>query len=131
MTKASADEIRRHFEGASGHLSDEERASVFRKLCLAFRPGGWLWFSDLVSPSSPVIRSLLARRYGPRPVEVGEELGLRGPEFRDAVFRGIAERDTPRPLLYQADLLPEVGVSAVEVLHLNTGFATFGAAKAS
>lgn len=114
------------------HLrGDEEWESVFRKLYEALRPGGWLWISDLVSHSSPTIRSVVAERYGRYLVEVGDELGHGGQEFRDAVFREIVEQDTPRPLLFQADLLREVGFSTVEVLHVDTGFATFGAAKAS
>lgn len=114
------------------HLrEDEEWESVFRKLHAALRPEGWLWISDLVEHTSPAVQSLMSERYGRYLVGVGEELGFGGQEFRDVVFREIEEQDTPRSLLYQADLLREVGFSSVEVLHLNTCFATFGAKKTS
>lgn len=112
------------------HLrGDEEWESVFRKLHQALCPGGWLWISDLVDHSSPAVQALMSKRYGRYLVVVGEALDLGGEEFRMAVFEEIKEQDTPRPLLYQTDLLREVGFSTVEVLHFNTCFATFGAAR--
>lgn len=113
------------------HLrGDQEWESVFRKLYQSLRPGGWLWISDLVAHSSPAIRALMTKRYGRYLVEVGDELEYGGEEFRDAVFEEIEVQDTPRPLLYQTELLRDVGFSTVEVLHLDTCFATFGGERA-
>ena len=45
------------------------------------------------------------------------------------VFGYIAKEDTPRPLVFQLELLRAVGFSDVEVLHKNSCFAAFGAVK--
>ncbi len=50
--------------------------------------------------------------------------------YRDQVFVYVEKEDTPRPLMFQLDLLGEVGFSQVEVLHKNVCFAAFGAVKA-
>jgi hypothetical protein len=47
----------------------------------------------------------------------------------DHVFAYVEKVDTPRPLLFQLDLLRHVGFSQVEVLHKNVCFAAFGALK--
>ena len=54
---------------------------------------------------------------------------LQGEEYRDHVLGYIAKEDTPRPLVFQLDLLREVGFAAVEVLHKHLCFAAFGAVK--
>jgi tRNA (cmo5U34)-methyltransferase len=50
-------------------------------------------------------------------------------QYRDDVFAYIEKEDTPRPLLFQIDLLREVGFHSVEILHKNSCFAAFGALK--
>jgi len=45
------------------------------------------------------------------------------------VFAYIEGEDTPRPLVYQLDLLREAGFAEVDVLHKNSCFAAFGALK--
>jgi tRNA (cmo5U34)-methyltransferase len=45
------------------------------------------------------------------------------------VFAYVEKEDTPRPLVFQLDLLLQVGFSRVEVLHKNVCFAAFGAVK--
>ena len=55
---------------------------------------------------------------------------LKGEAYRQEVFGYIEREDTPRPLVYQLDLLREVGFARVEVLHKNVCFAAFGAVKA-
>ena len=55
--------------------------------------------------------------------------GLKDEAYRDHVFAYVAKEDTPRPLLYQIDLLRSVGFSKVEILHKNGCFAAFGAIK--
>ena len=47
------------------------------------------------------------------------------------VFAYVEKEDTPRPLVYQLDLLRRVGFAQVEVLHKHVYFAAFGAVKAS
>jgi len=65
----------------------------------------------------------MRRRYG-------EYLrGLKGESYRDEVFAYIEKEDAPRSLLFQVDLLREVGFKTVEVLHKNAVFAAFGAVK--
>jgi tRNA (cmo5U34)-methyltransferase len=46
------------------------------------------------------------------------------------VFAYVEKEDTPRPLLFQLDLLRQVGFTQVEILHKNICFAAFGAWKA-
>jgi tRNA (cmo5U34)-methyltransferase len=106
------------------HLrSDEEWTDVFRKLYRSIRPGGCLWISDLVEHSSPAIQTLMRARYG-------EYLaGLKGEAYRDEVFAYIEKEDSPRPLMYQIELLREVGFGEVEVLHKNSVFAAFGGVR--
>lgn len=49
--------------------------------------------------------------------------------YRDHVFAYVEKEDTPRPLLFQLDLLRQVGFAQVDVLHKNVCFAAFGAVK--
>jgi tRNA (cmo5U34)-methyltransferase len=60
----------------------------------------------------------------------GEYLAsLKDEEYRDHVFSYIEKEDTQRPLMFQLDLLREVGFGTVDVLHKNSAFAAFGAVK--
>ena len=52
-----------------------------------------------------------------------------GDEYRDQVFAYVAQEDSPRPLMFQLDLLRSVGFREVEILHKNSCFAAFGAIK--
>lgn len=103
------------------HLrGDEEWRTVFAKCFRALRPGGSLWISDLIEHSSQPVQTLMKARYG-------EYLAaLKGDEYRETVFGYIEKEDTPRPLLFQVDMLREVGFSTVELLHKNSVFAAFG-----
>lgn len=57
---------------------------------------------------------------------------LRTTEEWEAVFAAdVAREDTPRPLVFQLDLLCQVGFGAVDVLHKTSTFAAFGAVKPS
>src|SRR3954452_19485366 len=106
------------------HLrTDEEWRDVFTALYRALRPGGSLWVFDLVESSIPAVQQLMQRRYG-------EYLtGLKGEAYRDQVFAFVEKEDTPRPLLFQLDLLRQVGFAQVEVLHKKVCFAALGAVK--
>jgi len=106
------------------HLrADDEWEAVFSKCYRAMKPGGSIWISDLIEHSTGAIQALMWERYG-------EHLtGLRDAAYREHVFAYIEQEDTPRPLLYQTDLLRNVGFQSVEILHKNSIFAAFGAIK--
>ena len=67
----------------------------------------------------------MRRRYGEYLTQLKDEA------YRDQVFAYVEKEDTPRSLMFQLDLLREVGFSQVDVLHKNSCFAAFGAVKAS
>ncbi len=106
------------------HLrGDAEWRRFFAKCYAALRPGGSLWISDLIEHPTPAIQALMWERYGAYLAELRDEA------YRDHVFAYIEKEDTPRPLLFQVELLRSVGFSAVEILHKNGCFAAFGAVK--
>ena len=106
------------------HLrTDQEWRDVFTAIHRALRPAGSVWVFDLVESSIPAIRGLMRQRYGEYLARLKDET------YRDHVFAYVEKEDTPRPLLYQLDLLRQVGFSQVEVLHKNVCFAAFGAVK--
>jgi tRNA (cmo5U34)-methyltransferase len=106
------------------HLrEDAEWKAVFAKLYAALKPGGSVWISDLIEHSTAPIQAMMWKRYGEYLTQLRDEA------YRDFVFDYIAHEDSPRPLLFQIDLLREVGFREVEILHKNGCFATFGAIK--
>ena len=106
------------------HLrSDEEWRSVFAKIQRCLKPGGSFWVSDLVHHSNPAVQVMMWERYGDYLVQ------LKGEGYREQVFAYIEQEDSPRPLLFQLNLLREVGFQEIEVLHKNSCFAAFGAIK--
>jgi len=106
------------------HLrGDDEWRAVFSKLYAALRDGGSIWISDLIAHSDHGVQGLMWDRYG-------EYLAnLKDAAYRDHVFEYVEREDTPRPLMFQLDLLREVGFINVDVLHKNSVFAAFGAHK--
>jgi tRNA (cmo5U34)-methyltransferase len=106
------------------HLRDDDDwMRAFTKFFGLLKPGGSLWIVDLITHSTPPLHEMMWRRYGQYLTE------FKGESYRDEVFAYIAQEDTPRPLMYQIDLLREVGFEQVEVLHKNSCFAAFGAIK--
>jgi tRNA (cmo5U34)-methyltransferase len=106
------------------HLrGDAEWEVVFAMLYRALRPGGSCWICDHVAQATPEVQALMWRRWGEYLV------GLKGEAYRDQVFAYTEYEDTPRPLVYQLDLLRAVGFGRLEVLHKNGLFAAFGAVK--
>ena len=107
------------------HLrADQEWQGVFAAFHRALRPGGSVWVFDLVESSIPAVQQLMQRRHGEYLTQLKDEA------YRDHVFAYVEKEDTPRPLLFQLDLLRQVGFAQVEVLHKNICFAAFGAVKA-
>lgn len=106
------------------HLrADDEWRLVFGKVYRSLRPGGGFWISDLVEHGIPAVQAALWHCYG-------EYLaGLGGDDYRDRVFAYIEAEDTPRSIVYQLDLLREVGFASIEVVHKNGPFAVFGGLK--
>lgn len=106
------------------HLrGEEEWRAVFTKFFHILRPGGSVWIFDLVDSSIPAVQTLMWQRYGEYLANLKDE------EYRDHVFSYIEKEDTQRPLMFQLDLLHEVGFRTVDVLHKNSAFAAFGAVK--
>ncbi|HMB93539.1 MAG TPA: class I SAM-dependent methyltransferase [Rhodothermales bacterium] len=106
------------------HLrSDVEWEHVFAKFYKALKPGGSFWISDLVTHSVAAVQALLWQRYGTYLTQ------LRDAAYRDQVFAYLEQEDTPRPLMYQIDLMRAVGFREVEILHKNSNFAAFGGIK--
>ncbi|MBK9055934.1 MAG: class I SAM-dependent methyltransferase [Chloroflexi bacterium] len=106
------------------HLrTDDEWAMVFRKCHAALKPGGSLWISDLISHDFPSVHEVMWATYGEYLTELKNEA------YRDTVFGYIQAEDTPRSLLFQTDLLRQVGFSQVEILHKTSCFAALGAIK--
>lgn len=106
------------------HLrTDEEWRAVFSKFYGALRPGGSIWIFDMIEHTLPEVQRIQRRLYG-------EYLShFKDDAYRDHVFAYIEREDTPKPLMFQLDMLREVGFSRVEVLHKHSCFAAFGAVK--
>lgn len=106
------------------HLrGDGEWRLVFGKVFRSLRAGGGFWISDIVEHSIPAVQAALWSRYG------DYLAGLGGDDYRDRVFAYIETEDTPRPIVYQLDLLRQVGFGSIEVVHKNGPFAVFGGIK--
>jgi tRNA (cmo5U34)-methyltransferase len=106
------------------HLrTDDEWRDVFASFHRALNPGGSFWAFDLVEGSIPAVDRLMQAEYGRYLTRLKDEA------YRDQVFAYVAREDTPRPLMFQLDLLRAVGFSQVDVLHKNACFAAFGAVK--
>jgi tRNA (cmo5U34)-methyltransferase len=106
------------------HLREEgEWRAVFSKCFHALKPGGGLWIFDMIEHSTPAIQALMRQRYSDYLVQFKNEA------YRDQVFGYIEQEDTPRPLMFQLDLLREAGFTKLEILHKTSVFAAFGAIK--
>jgi tRNA (cmo5U34)-methyltransferase len=106
------------------HLrTDTEWRAVFTAFHRALRPGGSVWVFDLVESSIPAVQQLMRRRYGEYLTRLKDDA------YRDHVFAYVEKEDTPRSLVFQLDLLREVGFARVDVLHQTVCFAAFGAVK--
>ena len=108
------------------HLrSDDQWEAVFKMFHTMLRPGGSVWIFDLIECEMPEVRDITWNQYSEYLVQFKDEA------YRDHVFEYIEKEDSPRSLIYQLNLLQQVGFSQVELLHKNSCFAAFGAKKAS
>jgi tRNA (cmo5U34)-methyltransferase len=106
------------------HLREtDEWTAVFSKFYACLKPRGSIWISDLVAHALPAIQDIMWGRYGDYLV------AFKGEEYRDTVFAYVEQEDTPRPVLFQCELLRRSGFREVEILHKNAVFAAFGAIK--
>ena len=106
------------------HLrTDDQWRSMFAKLHRAIAPGGSLWIFDLIDYELPTVRETMKLRYAAYLDQ------LKGPAYRQEVFDYVEKEDTPKPLVFQLELLRAVGFRTLEVLHVNSCFAAFGAVK--
>jgi tRNA (cmo5U34)-methyltransferase len=106
------------------HLRDEnEWPETFRKIFGWLRPGGSLWIFDFVSHEVEAVQDIMWNRYG------DYLAAFKGEEYRDQVFAYVDREDSPRPVLFQCELLREAGFREIDILHKNTCFAAFGARK--
>lgn len=106
------------------HLrAEDEWRSVFQKFHAALKPNGSIWIFDLIESPIPEIQAIHWGRYGEYLTSVG------GESYRDELFARIIREDTPRSVVFQLDLLREVGFREVEILHKHSCYAAFGAVK--
>lgn len=103
------------------HLRDDKDwENAFSKLFRLLRNGGSLWVFDLIEQNNEQLQKLIYReKYGEYLTDLKDE------QYRDHVFDYIEHEDTPRSLIYQLNLLTQVGFKNVDVLHKNLCFASF------
>src|SRR5262249_36260626 len=113
------------FAGSSLHhlREDSELRQVFGNFHRWLRPGGGGWVSEMSGDVPSSGEQLVKVRYG------DYLLSLKDEAYRDHVFAYVEQEDTPRPLIWQIDLLRDVGFGGVEILHKNAIFAAFGGIK--
>ncbi|HTV47128.1 MAG TPA: class I SAM-dependent methyltransferase [Phycisphaerae bacterium] len=108
------------------HLrTDAEWRACFVKLFRALRPDGSLWIFDMIAHDHEPIQQLMRNRWG-QYLQSQKSDPKEGVAYRDEVFAYVEKEDSPRPLLWQIDLMRQVGFVDIEVLHKNSLFAAFG-----
>jgi tRNA (cmo5U34)-methyltransferase len=111
------------------HLrTDNEWHAIFTKIHRALRPGGSFWVFDMIEQTTPGIEALMRDRYAAY-LSALKGGGDAGAAYAQSVFAYVEEEDTPKPLVYQLNLLQAVGFINADVLHKNALFAAFGAQK--
>lgn len=107
------------------HLrNDADWEAAFAKFFSLLKPGGSIWIFDLVAQDHPAMQQLLFNQHYGRYLS-----DLKDIAYRDHVFAYIEKEDTPRSVIYQTNLLRQVGFKTVELLHKNLCFASFAAFK--
>lgn len=111
------------------HLrTDDEWHAMFTGIFRALRSGGSFWVFDYIEQATSGVQALMHERFGRYLCEL-KGGGDTGAKYRDSVFAYVEQEDTPKPLVYQLELLRVVGFEAIDVLHKNVLFAAFGGRK--
>jgi len=106
------------------HLRDDaDWREVFQKLHTWLKLGGRLYVADLVYFDLPDVQEMMWARYGDYLASIG------GPDYRDKVFAYIEKEDSPRSLPFQLEAARQSGFSSSDILHRNSVFACYFAAK--
>jgi len=102
------------------HLRDDnDWETVFSKLFSILKKGGCLMICDLITQQSEILNVYFTEKYA-------EYLsGISGEQYAKDVLAYIEKEDSPRPLIYQLELMKKVGFSQVDILHKNICFAAF------
>ncbi|GCE46941.1 ubiquinone/menaquinone biosynthesis C-methylase UbiE [Thermosporothrix hazakensis] len=122
------------------HLTDEEKATLFKDLFSLLSPGGALLLADIVRPLTPLVAQHYAQEYDEivrqqSLLQYGDESGFqRFCDERWNYFRyeyeDPASTDKPSLLSDQLRWLSEAGFTAVDCFWLRAGHAVFGGYKA-
>ncbi|WP_293932085.1 class I SAM-dependent methyltransferase [Sphingobacterium sp. UBA6645] len=107
------------------HLRDDaDWETVFARLYTLLKPGGSIWIFDMIQQNTAKLQEIIyTQRYGNFLIDLKDE------EYRDHVFAYIEKEDSPRSLVYQLNLLQQVGFRQVDVLHKNLCMASYVAFK--
>lgn len=103
------------------HLRDEQDwEAVLAGLFNTLRPGGGLWIVDLVDAQTAAAKAAADVQFA----DYLKQLG--GETLCDEVLAYIAKEDSPRPLVWQLELMRRVGFESLDVLHKHGPFAAYG-----
>jgi len=100
-----------------------EWRDVFERVFASLRPGGSFWICDSLSHASAPVERMMWRRWGEYLTALKDEA------YRDHVLAYVEKEDTPRPLVFQLELMRRVGFERVDVLHKHGRFGSFGGVK--
>ncbi|MEM7626271.1 MAG: class I SAM-dependent methyltransferase [Planctomycetota bacterium] len=100
-----------------------EWMDVFSAIHRGLKPGGVLWISDSLEQHHPAVRKLARERWGDY-LET-----IRDKSYRDHVLAYVDKEDSPRSLVWQLEKMREVGLTDLDVLHVNGRFGVFGGMK--
>jgi tRNA (cmo5U34)-methyltransferase len=106
------------------HLRDDDDwTQAFARFHRWLRPGGRIYVADVCNFGFPDVQELMWRRYADHLESIG------GADYRDKVMAYVDKEDSPRPLIFQLDLLKTTGFSRWDVLHRNGLCACYVGAK--
>lgn len=105
------------------HLrSNSEWSSMYGRMHDALSDGGLFFVNDIVIDEMPQLTDLMLDGWK-------SVLRQNVPDEVDFYLKKYESEDTPQTLIYQLDLLREVGFSQISVLHKHFNFATFVGVK--
>jgi tRNA (cmo5U34)-methyltransferase len=105
---------------AMHHLrGDAEWEKTFEDFHEMLTKGGLLLVIDLISHVNSENEKVQKERWGKHLED------FKGKEFRDYALESSSREDSPRPLLYQIELLRKCGFREIDILHKNSVFAAY------